>query len=79
VISQGYVRDRSGIWPCTGNHVLDIKKSGMGYPKLMKDILLSESLEWDIPMLMNDKSKVSFFILRYLSFSHPILVPMWLD
>jgi hypothetical protein len=73
----------SGIGQGYG-HVLEImywiyKKSEMGYPKLMQDILLSESLEWDIPMLMNDKSKVSFFILRYLSFSHPILVPMWLD
>jgi hypothetical protein len=49
----------------------------LGYPKTRKDIPKSENLEWDIPKLMNDKCRVSFFVLGYLSLSHPILVPIW--
>jgi hypothetical protein len=37
-------------------------KPGIGYPKSMKDILKTENLEWDIPKLMNYKSRVSFFV-----------------
>jgi hypothetical protein len=50
----------------------------LGYPKTRKDIRVpkSEILEWDIPKLMSDKSRVSFFVLGYLSLSDPILVPI---
>jgi hypothetical protein len=46
------------------------------YPKTRKDIPKSENLEWDIPKLRNGKCRVSFFVLGYLSLSHPILVPI---
>jgi hypothetical protein len=46
------------------------------YPKTRKDIPKSEDLEWDIPKLMNDKCRVSFFVLGHLSLSHSILVPV---
>jgi hypothetical protein len=41
------------------------------YPKSRKDVLKSEILEWDIPKPINDKYRVSFFVLGYLSLSHP--------
>jgi hypothetical protein len=45
----------------------------------MRDIPRSENLVWDIPKPwpMNDKLRVSFFVLGYLSLSHPILVLIW--
>jgi hypothetical protein len=46
----------------------------LGHPKTRKDIPKSENLEWDIPKLMNDRCRVSFFVLGYLSLSHSILV-----
>jgi hypothetical protein len=48
------------------------------YPNTRKDIPKQEILEWDIPKLMNDRSRVSFFVLArgYLSLSNPILVPI---
>jgi hypothetical protein len=78
----GYLRDRPGIGQ--GNdQVLDIPGVSfevfgisLGYPKTRKDIPKSENLEWDIPKPMNDKCRVSFFVLGYLSLSHPILVPI---
>ena len=54
----------------------DTKHSITPYPKSMKDILKTENLEWDIPKLMKDKCRISFFVLGYLSLSHPILVPI---
>jgi hypothetical protein len=48
----------------------------LGYPKTRKDIPKPGNLEWDIPKPMNDKCRVSFFVLGYLSLSHHILVPI---
>jgi hypothetical protein len=52
----------------------------LGYPRdipnQVSDIPKSENLEWDIPKLMNDKCRVSFYVLGYLSLSNPILVPI---
>jgi hypothetical protein len=77
-----YLWDISGIGQGY-DQVLDIPAisfevfgKSLGYPKTRKDIPKSENLEWDIPKLINDKCRVSFFVLGYLSLSHPILVPI---
>jgi hypothetical protein len=54
-ISQGKVRDVTKCWMSQvpgisfEPEVFGISKNPKGYPKSMKDILLPENLEWDIP------------------------------
>jgi hypothetical protein len=72
-ISQGYLLR---FWDIPRiSQIRKIRNAMIGYLKSMKEILKSENLEWDIPTIMNDKSRVSFFVLGYLSLSHPILAP----
>jgi hypothetical protein len=78
----GYLWDISGIGQGY-DQVLDIPGISfeafgifLEYPQKRQDIPKSENLEWDIPKLMNDKCKVFFFVLGYLSLSQPILVPI---
>jgi hypothetical protein len=86
----GLFRDIYGprLWDISGigqgyDQVLDIPgvsfevfEISLGHSKTRKDIPKSENLEWDIPKLINDKCSISFFVLGYLSLSHPILVPI---
>jgi hypothetical protein len=63
-ISQGYLWRFLGYpWDIPNKgRIQKIRKPGMGYPNI------------SFPKLVNDKCRVSFFVLRYLSLSHPILI-----
>jgi hypothetical protein len=74
-LKQGY--DQVLDIPAFPGGSFEVFGVSLGYPESRNDIPKSENLECDIPKLMNDKCRVSFFVLGYLSLSHPILVVIW--